>query len=158
MLRYRDHRPEGGAGGHHGDRRGGAEKRRDHRALPDLRESQSPPDAGDHRPDRYHRRHAGGRAPAGGGTDGVPAICERPPAGGAQRRIRHQLHPDGLPQGGAGLRPHLCGLPDPGAEPAAGAGQVQAGHRGGASGSARLQPPPRLRRRGHGGVYAHPVF
>ena len=63
---HRDDGSEGDAGGHHGNRRGGAEERKDHRDVPDLREPRPSADAGDHRADGHHRRHAGGRAAPGG--------------------------------------------------------------------------------------------
>ena len=96
-------------------------KRRDHGAVPDVREPEPPPDAGDHRSDGHHGRDARGRAAAQRGAHGVFEIRERPPARGAQRRVRHRLHPRGLRQDGAGLRPNVCGLAHSGAEPAAGA-------------------------------------
>ena len=102
VLRHRDHRPEGGPGGHHGDRRRGAAKRRDRRAVPDLRQPRPAPDAGDHRPHRHHRRHAEGRPAAAGGPDGISGVRGGPAPGGPQRGVRHRLHPGGLPAGGAG--------------------------------------------------------
>ena len=96
----------------------------DHGYVSDLRVPRPSADAGDHRPDGHYGCHAGGRAAAGGSTGGVFEIRGRATAGGPQCGVRHRVHPSRVPQGGAGIRPHVHRQPDPGAESAAGAAQA----------------------------------
>ena len=157
VLRHRDHRPEGGPGGHHGDRRRGAAKRRGLRAVPDLCEPQPPPDAGDHRPHRHHRRHAQGRAPAEGGPDGLLDFVDGRPLAAHNAEFDIGFIRAGCKRWATSTPPMWTPL-------ILAQNLLPELHKykldivAEAPGPARVQPPPGQRRCGHGGLYADPLL